>query len=239
MKTINLEKAAKYGYYQLSNLPAHVKADKWFSSHYMNPAQWECSFIPAHFNNSAYEVGYFGEVRAQKKNFSDEIELWHVDGFNMLLFADSLEFPLILRADSRTGKYDLYPVHIVVNLITKDINHAQRKCFTAELKEPNKIGVFSDKKLAAWVDYCAAYVTALDACRDSVLGKKNQHEKYIESVVSQLSGAKVHRHENYTWIDTALFEIKFSVLDNGEYLRKEVTFKGKIEDIINLHKSMP
>ena len=237
MKATNLEKAAKYGYYQFSNLPAHVKADKWFSSHCMNPEKWECSSIPAHFNDSIFEVGYFGEVRSQKKNFSDEIELWYTDDFNMLLFADSLEFPLILRADWKTGKYSLYPVHIVVNRITKDINYMQRNAFTKELKEPNKIGVFSDKKLSAWVDYCAAYVSALEACRDYVFGKKNQHEKYIESVISQLSGANVKRHDNITWVNTALFEIIFSVLDNGEYLCKKITFKGKIEDIIKINNT--
>lgn len=233
MKSTNLEKAAKSGYYQLSNLPEHIKSDKWFSEKYLNSEMWEQN-IPAIFEDSTFDVGVFAEVRSQKKNFSDEIELYFVDHFKVLLFADELDYPLMVQRENRTNKYYLYPINNVVNKLQRSTNYDQRKPYLDAIKEPCKIGVYSDKKVIAWINYCAEYINALQACNDAISGRKKEHESCIKSVIDSLPTANVQQHQNTTYITTKYFEIKFEIRDNGNYLHKQVHFIGKIEDIIKI-----
>lgn len=235
MKAKNLEKAAKFGYYQFENLPEHVKRDSWFNERYSNPEKWEKWVAPDFFNTSKYEVGIFAKVRTQYKNFSDEIELYYIDYFVILLFDDSIDFPLIMRNDWRTKKYHFYPVYELINKLTLKISHEQQKPFLSEIKEPNKIGVFSDKKIADWVEYCRGYVLALEKCNNTITNKKTENQKYIDSVVDSMPGAKIEKHNNYTIIGNGLFRIEFALLENGAYLQKKIEFKGTIEDIVKLH----
>ena len=235
MKAKNLEKAAKIGYYQFENLPEHVKNNPYFKENYLNPEKWEKWVAPDFFNTSKYEIGMFAKVRTQYKNFSDEIELYYIDYFVILLFDDSLDFPLIMKNDWRTKKYHFHPVYELINKLTLKISYEQQKPFLAEIKKPNKIGVFSDKKLADWVEYCREYVFALEKCNDTITGKKTENQKYIDSVVNSMLGAKIDTHKNYTTIENKLFRIEFALLENGAYLQKKIEFKGAIEDIIKLH----
>ena len=235
MKTKNLEKAAKFGYYQFENLPEHVKNDSWFKERHLNHEKWEKWVAPDFFNTSKYDVGIFAKVRPQYKNFSNEIELYFIDNFEILLFDDSLDFPLIMKNDWRTKKYRFHPVYALINKLTLKISYEQQKPFLAEIKEPNKIGVFSDKKIADWVEYCREYVLALEKCNDTITSKKTENQKYIDSVVDSMSGAKIEKYNNYTIIENRLFRIEFALLENGAYLQKKIEFNGTIEDIIKLH----
>jgi len=235
MKKVNLEKAAKFGYYQFENLPEHVLRDSWFNERYSNPDKWEKWAAPDFFNTSRYEIGMFAKVRTQYKNFSDEIELYYIEKFNVLLFDDSLDFPLIMKDDWRTKKYIFYPVYELVDKLRLKISYDQQKPFLDEIKKPNNIGVFSDKKIAAWVEYCRSYVSALEKCNDTITNKKIENQKYIDSVVDSMPGAKIGKHNNYTIIENRLFRIEFALLENGAYLQKKIEFKGTIEDIVKLH----
>lgn len=235
MKAKNLEKAARFDYYQFDNLPEHVKTDPYFKEKHSNPEKWEKWVAPDFFNTSNYEVGMFAKVRTQYKNFSNEIELYYIDNFNILLFDDSLDFPLIMKNDWRTKKYHFYPVYELINKLTLKVSYEQQKPFLAEIKEPNKIGVFSDKKIADWVEYCREYVFALEKCNDTITNKKIENQKYIDSVVDSMQGAKIEKHTNYTTIENKLFRIEFALLENGGYLQKKIEFTGSIDDIIKLH----
>jgi len=235
MKKVNLEKAAKFGYYQFENLPEHVLRDSWFNERYSNPDKWERWAAPDFFGTSRYEVGIFARVRSQYKNFSDEIELYYIDCFVILLFDDSLDFPLVMKNDWRTKKYIFYPVYELVNKFRLNASYAQQKPFLDEIKKPNNIGVFSDKKIAAWVEYCREYVLALEKCNDTITGKRTENQKYIDSVVNSMPGAKIEKYSNYTIIENGIFRIEFALLKNGAYLQKKIEFNGTIEDIVKLH----
>lgn len=235
MKKINLEKAAKFGYYQFENLPEHVKNDPYFKENCLNPEKWGKWLAPDFFNTSKYEVGMFAKVRTQYKNFSDDIELYYIDYFAILLLDDSLDFPIIMKNDWRTKKYTFYPVYELINKFSSKISYEQQKPFLAEIKEPKKIGVFSDKKIADWIEYCREYVLALEKCNDTISSKKTENQKYIDSVINSMPGAKIEKHNNYTIIKNRIFRIEFALLKNGAYLHKKIEFTGTIEDIVKLH----
>lgn len=232
MKEINLKKAAKYNYHQFDNIPNEVKTDKYFIENCYKQESWETHDIPEFFKTSKYEVGYFAEIKAQKKNGSDEIELYYTESFNILLFDDKLDYPLLLKKESKTGKYYLFPVYLLVNRLEDKTNYQQRKPFLSELSEPNKIGVFSDKKIADWVNYCEAYIKALEECKKDIESKKAENESYIQSVIDSLPGCEVEKWQNQTIIVTKLFHIEFTLLDNGNFLNKRIVYTSGIQDII-------
>lgn len=232
MKSTNLEKAAKWGYYQLHNLPAEALNDQWFKDKHMNSDSFTAPDLPDYFKTCKYEIGYFAEVRAQKNAFTGAVELWYIDSKAFLLFSDSLDFPVMLRKDSRTNKYSFYPIYPLVNRLQANSNYRVREKFVKEVKEPNMIGIFTDKKVSDWVNYCREYITALENASNSIEKKKADNLSKIESIIESLPGCKVTRGTGRTWIETKLFEITFELQESGTYLKQEIKFKGNLDDIV-------
>lgn len=232
MKTTNLEKAAKWGYYQFHNLPADALNDKWFKEKHINSNSFIAPELPDYFNKCKYEIGFFVEVRAQKNAFTGDIELWYIDSKAFLLFDDSLDFPVMLRKDSRTNKYSFYPVYPLVNRLQVNSNYRLREKFVKEVKEPHMIGVFTDKKVLDWINYCNEYITALENASDSIEKKKAENLAKIESVIESLPGCKVTRGNGRTWVETKLFEITFELQESGTYLKQDIKFRGNLSDIV-------
>ena len=232
MKATNLEKAAKFGYYQFHNLPADALNDQWFKDKHMNSNSFVAPELPDYFNKCKYEIGYFAEVRAQRNAFTGDVELWHIDNKSFLLFDDFLDFPVMLRKDYRTNKYSFYPIYPLVNRLQANSNYRLREKFVKEVKEPNLIGVFTDKKVSGWINYCKEYITALESGSNSIEQKKAENLAKIESVIESLPGCKVTRGNSRTWIETKLFEITFELEESGTYLKQDIKFMGKLDDII-------
>ena len=232
MKSTNLEKAAKWGYYQFHNLPADALNDQWFKDKHMKSDSFIAPELPDYFNKCKYEIGFFAEVREQRNAFTGAIELWYIDNKAFLLFDDSLDFPVMLRKDYRTDKYRFCPIYPLVNRLQANSNYRLREKFVKEVKEPNMIGVFTDKKVSDWINYCREYVKALESASNSIEAKKSENIAKIESIIESLPGCKVTRGNGRTRVETKLFEITFELQDSGTYLKQEIKFRGSLSDIV-------
>lgn len=233
MKAENLQLAAKYNYFQLSNIPAHILCDKWFSERFEGyKAIFNSAKIPdglAVLKN--VEVGIFAEILEEKNN-KGEHELYYCDNIYTLVFSPDCEVPLMLM--SYKGKYYLHPIYSFDRVIQGVTTYEQRKPYLYKIAEPNRIGVFTERKIADWVAYCKAYIAACRQCTADLQSKEQENKKYIQSVIASLPGAKVATHKNWTTIETKLFRIEFEILNGGDYLSKKVEYKGTIADIIRL-----
>ncbi len=231
MKTLEL--AAKYGYYTLDSIPEHIKNDDYFRSNkeWNDPKFYEKRIPEGLMSLKNVQCGVFVKIKEEFNNDGTH-SLYFVDYPNrILVFSDKTEIPLMLCENK--GKYYLFPICEEINKIQRNTNYEQRKEFLQEVKEPNRIGVFTEKKVEAWVDYCINY---LDACKKAsafVEGKKAENLAYIEHVISSVECRGIQRYHDYTVIETNYFTIEFELQDNGFYLRKKVTFKGGIETIID------
>lgn len=231
MKTIN-EIAADYGYFTLDSIPENVKNDDYFSQQIeWKTKQFYKQEIPSGLESlKNVRVGVFAEIREQFKNFTKEHELFYIDHFSVLVFSEKISVPLMLRCDKK--KFYLHPLYSEVCKAQGNTSYDQRRERMSLLKEPNKIGVFTENKIEAWVDYCIEYLAACNDARLSVENKKAENLAYIESVIAAVDCKAVERYHDITFVKTNYFSIEFELQDNGNYLRKKITFTGNIDTII-------
>ena len=231
MKTLQL--AAKHGYYTLNSIPEHIKNDAYFKSNkeWSDPEFYDKPIPEGLTSLKNVQCGVFVRIK-EEFNPDGTHSLYFVDDPSLILvFSDKTEIPLMLRSDK--GKYYLFPIYGEINRLQHNTNYEQRKEFLQDLKEPNYIGVFTEKKVEAWVDYCLNYIDACKKASAFVESKKAENLVYIEQVVRSVECKGVQRYGAYTTIETNYFKIEFELQDNGFSLRKNVVFKGGIETIID------
>ena len=234
MKTKTIyQLAAKYGYYTFDSIPEHIKNDDFFKSskEWNDPKFYEKPIPEGLMSLKNVQCGAFVKIK-EEFNRDGAHSLYFVDYPNrILVFSDKTEIPLMLRENK--GKYYLFPIYEELHKIQLNTNYEQRKEFLQEVKEPNHIGVFTAKKVEAWVDYCINYIDACKKASAFVESKRAENLAYIEHVINSVECKDVRRYHDYTIIETNYFTIEFELQDNGSYLRKKVVFKGGIETIIN------
>lgn len=229
MKTTEI--AAKYGYYTFSSIPEHIKNDPYFKSNkeWSDPEFYEMNVPYGLDKIKCIQYGSFVKIKEQLKHDGSH-ELYYIDFAKILVFSDKADFPLMLQESK--GKYYLFPIYEEINKIQRYTSYEQRREFLQEVKEPNRIGVFTEKKVEAWVDYCINYVDACKKASAFMESKKAENLAYMEHVISSVDCKSVQRFNDYTIIETNYFTIEFELLDHGFYLKKKVVFKGGIDAII-------
>ena len=233
MKAENLQLAAKYNFFQLSNIPDHIRNDNWFSERLEDyKLAFERTKLPDGLTQlKNVEVGVFGEA-TKDTNYKGEHRAYYFKDWYILVFSPNCEVPLMLM--SYKGKHYLHPIYSFVRQVQGVTTSEQRKPYLSKIAEPNRIGVFTERKIADWVEYCNLYIDACKQSSDALQSKEQENKKYIQSVIDSLPGAKIETVRNWTTIETKLFSIEFELLDGGGYLNKKVGYKGSIEDIIRL-----
>lgn len=232
MKTIETI-AAEHGYYNINSLPEHIKEDAYFKS---RPEWTSPSFYDIHIPEGVKKLknvqyGVFVEVREQRRSDGSH-ELYFAEyAPRLLVFSEKMEIPLMLTF--RKDKYVLFPLHSVVNKLQRGTNYRERAPFVDALKEPNRIGAFTDKKVEAWVDYCIDYMNACAKAADAVHEKEQANLATIEDFIKRAQCKSVQRHGKYTTVKTNLFTVDFEMEDGGAYLRTKIRFEGNLETLIN------
>lgn len=223
--------AAKYGYYNHETLPEHIKEDKYFKEH----PEWATEdfyrrSIPEGLKAlKTVQVGVFVKVREQKRHDGSH-ELYYVDFVETVVFSDKVDFPMRLAFSK--GKYYLYPIYDVIIKVQGETTYRQQKPFVDALSKPNLIGVFSDKKVSDWVEYCTTYVEALRKAANALQEKNQANLATIEDFIKRAQCKSVQRQGKYTTVKTNFFTVDFEMEDGGEYLRTKIRFEGNIENII-------
>jgi hypothetical protein len=228
--------ATQFSMYQLDNIPAHVLNDSWFADRLdWYKERFEKKVNPL-INIQGIESGVFLEVKQQKKNYSDEHDLYFVDQEYILVKLDNSDTILLLMCNR--NKYHFYPLYSVVNLLTWKMTSIQINEATKVLKSPNEIGVFTLNKIKQWFEYCNQYVILLQDKKKEIEGKLNDNQTIIDNFIASIkTEKKISTYQNRTYIDTKYFNVIFELLDNGSYLSKKIEYKGSLNDtltIINL-----
>lgn len=237
MKNLN-EVAAKFNLFTFDNIPngwdkSRINVDKKEIPNFL----LDCKLI---------EVGIFWECRTQDSG--TDIELKYIDiNSRILLKSKTNEILLRLQGNNYQNPnkywfctdYSFEYKQITLQETEKSyivLYHTLRSTATKNLSEPNKIGVFTDKKVKQWLEYCENYSIAIDTKVSEIKAQNQNYRDYIETVITNLSTKTVTRSKdgNRIWIKTQLFEINFELDVSQAYLKKELRFNGKIEDIIKL-----
>lgn len=127
------------------------------------------------------------------------------------------------------GKFYFHPFYAYDRLVS----YEQKRAFNFSVKEPNYIGVFTDKKVNDWLNYCDAYVAELNRVKAEVEGKQNSAKDKIEHFIKSVKGAEVSRYKNRVNVETSKFRVEFTVHENG-YLSENIEYRGNSTNLINL-----
>lgn len=235
-----LNLAAKFKFFAPDAIPAMYFEDEYFRTNFDNKNNndyWRKKNIPDFLLNSElFQIGEFCEIREQLKNFTNEHELYFIESYCILVWCKGATNLMLLRKSWKNDKYTLFPIYNVVNKITYKLQRSQYNEYTKKVIEPNNIGVFTEKKVLNWVQYCNDYINALKQCENDILRKKNENQLKIDNTIKSLPNSKVRIYKNYTTLETEYFNIDFQLLNNGEYLDTKITYKGGLKGIIDLQK---
>lgn len=180
------------------------------------------------------EIGLFYECK-QDTDYQGKIS-YYIDHSYVILKSTGNDILIMLRQD-RNNKYTLHPYYSHLHKY-QNISYHLREEKLKGLKEPNLIGVFSDKKVNDWLIYCAEYIRLMDELYNEVNGKNEAIEEKIKSFIQSIPGCKVSTYHNKTDIDTKYFCIRFEHFKDQNYLSTKIEFKGKLEDITKIETTL-
>lgn len=131
------------------------------------------------------------------------------------------------------GKYRLHPDYQHERNLS--FSYDTKRKLLKDLQEPNQIGVFSDKKINDWLEYCVEKVRILEEYEQVHQEKNAAILKEIEEIKKI---GKAGGYDNRTWVDTILFRIDLTHYPETAFLDKKITFNGGVDDVKKILNSM-
>lgn len=120
----------------------------------------------------------------------------------------------------------------------QNISIYERKRKLKNLKEPNKIGVFTEKKVNDWIQYCKDYIRLMEELYDEFEDINNEIEGKIQQFIESLKDKEVTTWGDSlmqtTQVKTSLFYVTFVHYRDQKYLDTRINFRGSIDDISKL-----
>lgn len=230
MKTKIEQLAEKFNLFTAENLPETHKEyyDKMLKD---NSYKLGRNNLPDFFKNyKGCEIGTFYECR-KDTDYQKKITYYIERVYNLFLAPDSNY--LLMLMDYK-GKYYFHPFY---NYWHKyhGIGNTERNKVINSLKEPNKIGVFTDKKLNDWFLYCNELMRAMEKLYNSHNSKTNVIQSEVDTFCKRMreAGARI-TGENPWWIDTDLFSVRLTIHKDSNYLEKNITFRGNLNQVAKL-----
>lgn len=232
MKTLN-ELAAKFDLYQVKDIGEAWKKDKELFDHRIKCGT---QIIPEFMLTlPTYEVGLFYQCQIQDKGTAKEIH--YIEHSYIIVRRKDNDLLMMLKQE-RNNKYYLYPYY---NYMHKyhDIDYNLRNTATKGMNEPNHIGVFTEKKVNDWTEYCVKFIAAHENLLTSVNDKNTGIENEITDFIASVQPCEVDKWQNrYTDVTTEHFKVRFEHFRDQNYLNTQITFKGTLKDIAELEKSI-
>lgn len=232
--------AAGINCYKSNEMPSHYFENKYFSENFEHATNksYDKKEIPAFLSSMPnIEVGIFFEVRRQNVNHSEDLECYYIEHSYVFCKHIDSETVCLLRKD-RNDKFSFMPNYTALNKYNS-LDTSEKHTLTSKIKEPNLIGVFSEKKVIEWLTYCSDYITALEGFRSIVLNKVQEQQNAISSFIYSLNGkCKVEIFRNSTTIETKLFTITFNLDKSNGYLRSDIITNCTLLDVVKITNSL-
>jgi hypothetical protein len=229
------EAAAAKGLYTRSNIPPQYRAKQTSRGSefdfYTYVLQDE-NKVPDEVLNK-FTSDFFYRCYEQEENFSDKIELYVIERGADHIFLSPKGH--LCRLLCNKNKYAFHP-HYAYLRKWSDISHHLKKEAIKEagLSEPNRIGVFTEKKVLQWLQYCDTYIEVMEALCKKADSRNDEIEAEIKTFI-QRSGGNVSTYHNITDVTVkGLFEVRFEHNKESQYLSTKIEFRGAASDLLNL-----
>lgn len=205
----------------------------------LNGSTWNCSekvnnnyVLPSEILQK-YEHGLFWECRKQFKNSEPkEVELYYIEHSRVLFL--SPKGNLLRLVKDRNNKYSFSLDYSHYRDIQNISHYKREEAFKKSgLKEPNLIGVFNDKKIIDWFNYCDSEAELNKEIVLNANDKNSQIEAEIKNFIDSVK-CNVSKWHDKTEVKTNLFTVFFTHDKKSQYLSKEIKFNGGLNDVIRL-----
>ena len=230
MKTKIEQLAEKFNLFTAENLP---ETHKEYYDHMLKESSYELinNNLPDFLNNyKGCEIGTFYKCN-KDTDYKGKIT-YYIERVYNLFRAPGSDYLLMLM--NYKGKYYFHPFY---NYWHKyhGISHTERNKVINGLKEPNKIGVFTDKKVNDWFLYCNDLMIAMEKLYNSHNSETNEIQSEVDNFCKRMqdAGARITGNNPY-WIDTDLFAIRLTIHKDSNYLEKNVTYCGNLNQVAKL-----
>jgi hypothetical protein len=182
-----------------------------------------------------YEIDLFFECRTQDEGTAKELN--YIEHSHIIVKRKDSDVLMILKESYKSERYFF---HLAYHLLHKyhKISHYKRDEALKTISEPQKIGVFSVKKLDAWINYCIDYKNTLDALLNDVTEKNKQVDEEIKNFIDSLPQKTVRDHKDRVYIDTDLFSVIFEIDRPSAYLRTDIRYKGGLENVVKIQNTL-
>jgi hypothetical protein len=232
MKTIQAI-AAQYNLYLQSDLPKEYK-EYWDNR--MNEYNKGLKVAIPQFivDNPNFDVGLFFECRIQDEGTEKEYK--YIEHNYILVKREGSDLICMLKSNNK-GKYYLYPYYSLLRKFISDISNHETKEVYEELlrKEPNLIGVFTEKKLNDWFDHCQLKVHLFKQKYEEINGKSEESKQIVLDFIEKLGDkCTVKQHKNWWAVETKHFYVDFTLDYQSGWLDQKIRFKGKLQSIIDI-----
>jgi len=231
--------AAQDNLFLIDEIPAKYFENEYFANnfeYYKTKQNSHIKELPEFLQqNKNLECGLFYEVRTQYVNNSNEIELYYIENCYWCVKHKDFNFYTFLICNYNTkGKFYFMLPYTFYNKFHK-ISNELKKQATKNIIEPNLIGVFTDKKISDWFNYCNKFMNAYNTLKIEVDAKNNDLQSEIDVFISSLNGkCKVTKHSNRTYIDTSFFSVIFELYADQNYLSKKIEYKGGLDNVTKI-----
>lgn len=230
------ELAAQYDLYMAEDIPA-----KYFNkdSRYQAGFKSDTSAIPETLTKSdLVEVGVFYECETQDKGTDREYH--YIENTYILLKGkDSNVLLMLMGNDYRNkGKYYFHLYYGIQNRLTYAIDNYQIRDAFKGLQEPNRIGVFTERKISDWLAHGEAYAAALNNLHAEWQAKNKEIEVRIQTIKDCLPHAKINDHGDHLWLTTDMFEVELTHQRRNAYLDIKTRFKGGWADVARIEDAL-
>lgn len=219
------EWAAARNLYTAEDIPA-----KYRSEHGLPDA----GSIPAFFqDNDRYECAIFYDCRTQDAGTDRELHYIESGSTLLLKYKNDSTVLALVKGWRDNGKYSILPYHRELSKY-RGISHYTKEKALSALHEPNKIGVFTDKKVGLWFSYSEKYIEVLDFLLNDLAAKNAEVQKKINVFIHQSRGEAKTFDSLTTYVKTKHFTVTFKHDKTMAYLSTEIEFTGSLQDIVDI-----
>jgi hypothetical protein len=163
-------------------------------------------------------------------NYKNEYDYTYLDHIYTIFETPKGNLAL-MRGDK--GKYSFFPFYGYFRL--GDINYnTNRELKESGIKEPNRIGVFSDKKIIEWLNFVDLKIELLKSIKDRNTKANDKIKEDIERIKNEIGGKIVSAYKGNTIIEKEGFLIEIEHDKSCSYLSTKIRYRGDIEKLINL-----
>lgn len=172
------EVAATFGYYQVQDIPERYKNEDFDFS-----TRDKDKFIPELLlKMSNIETGVFYQCAEDTDH--EGKKTYYIDSFpGSFVLVKAKNSELLLRLGMNDKKYHLHLDYAELRPFNF-AHYSERKSATKDLIEPNRIGVFTEKKVNDWLTYCEAYYKCMQAMKARLDGEADENKAIIENFIN-------------------------------------------------------